>query len=385
MGGISCKQGVSRTASGKIEIIHLQKVKFSEARIQVPRRQIVTLQRKGQLTGFRVKTGKMWQKTAICALLVSSVRGVSISKESSGPIIVQAGQELLIDCDFSFDKDEEEELVVKWFFNASTTPFYQWVPALDVGPQVISREAPGKIDLSYSVDKANSFTKHRTLRVPEASLAHSGAYTCQVSSFTHEASSTVDIAVYVPPSSLELTSTSSDDGNMIILNCVATGVFPAPSISLAWTESLVPQTGEMFSKSSENNEGLFTSSVSTTVARGLVGKEDLAKCTLEMPGFDIHMKKEVPLIEEEIPEAFLKMLENAEHEKEEAAMAWQEEKQAEANALQKQETPTVNDNDNDGKEGKGGNSEGGRSAAAGRSTFLFTNVVFSVLLYNIFC
>merc|ERR1712156_902190 len=132
----SCKQGVSRTASGKIEIIHLQKVKFSEARIQVPRRQIVTLQRKGQLTGFWVKTGKMWQKTAICALLVSSVRGVSISKESSGSIIVQAGQELLIDCDFSFDKDEEEELVVKWFFNASTTPFYQWVPALDVGPQV---------------------------------------------------------------------------------------------------------------------------------------------------------------------------------------------------------------------------------------------------------
>ena len=55
----------------------------------------------------------------------------------------------------------------------------------------------------------------------------------------------------------------------------------------------------MFLKSSENSEGLFTSSVSTTVARGLVGKEDLAKCTLEMPGFDIHMKKEVPLIEEE--------------------------------------------------------------------------------------
>lgn len=261
----------------------------------------------------------MWQTATIIALLASSVRGVSIFKESSGPIIVQAGQELLIDCDFSFDKDEEEELVVKWFFNASTTPFYQWVPALDIGPQVITREAPGTIDLSYSVDKENSYTKHRTLRVPEASLAHSGAYTCQVSSFTHEVSSTVDIAVYVPPSSLELTSTSSDD-DMIILNCVATGVFPVPSISVAWTESLVPQTGEMFSKSSENSEGLFTSSVSTTVARGLIGKEDLAKCTLEMPGFDIHMKKEVPLIEEEIPEAFLKMLENAEHEKEEAAM-----------------------------------------------------------------
>jgi len=323
----------------------------------------------------------MWQTATIIALLASSVRGVSIFKESSSPIIVQAGQELLIDCDFSFDKDEEEELVVKWFFNASTTPFYQWVPALDIGPQVITREAPGTIDLSYSVDKENSYTKHRTLRVPEASLAHSGAYTCQVSSFTHEVSSTVDIAVYVPPSSLELTSTSSDD-DMIILNCVATGVFPVPSISVAWTESLVPQTGEMFSKSSENSEGLFTSSVSTTVARGLIGKEDLAKCTLEMPGFDIHMKKEVPLIEEKIPEAILNMLENAEHEKEEAAMAWQEEKQAEANALQKQETPAVNDIDHDGKEGKGRDIEGGRSAAAaGGSTFLFTNVVFNFLFH----
>merc|ERR1712212_302829 len=124
-----------------------------------------------------------------------------------------------IDCDFSFDKDEEEEVVVKWFFNASTTPFYQWVPALDVGPQVITREAPGKIDLTYSVDKENSFTKHRTLRVPEASLAHSGAYTCQVSSFTHEVSSTVDIAVYVP-------SSATDD--LISLTCVATDAFPAP-------------------------------------------------------------------------------------------------------------------------------------------------------------
>ena len=78
------------------------------------------------------------------------------------------------------------------------------------------------------------------------------------------------------------------------------------------------------------------------------------------------------------------MRENAERKEQEAAMAWQEEKQAEANAFQKQETPAVNDIDHDGREGKGGNSEGGRSAAAGRSTFLFTNVVFSVLFYIVF-
>merc|ERR1712032_1220600 len=147
---------------------------------------------------------KMWQQAAICALLISSVRGVSIAKESSASVAVQFGQELLLDCDFIFDKEEEEELVVKWFFNASTTPFFQWVPALDVGPQVIMREAPGEIDVNYSVEGENSFTKHRTLRIAEASLAHIGAYTCQVSSFTHEVSSTVDVAVFVPPSSLRV-------------------------------------------------------------------------------------------------------------------------------------------------------------------------------------
>merc|ERR1712032_611088 len=108
---------------------------------------------------------KMWQQAAICALLISSVRGVSIAKESSASVAVQFGQELLLDCDFIFDKEEEEELVVKWFFNASTTPFYQWVTALDVGPQVIMREAPGEIDINYSVEGENSFTKHRRSRM----------------------------------------------------------------------------------------------------------------------------------------------------------------------------------------------------------------------------
>merc|ERR1712032_765655 len=98
-----------------------------------------------------------------------------------------------------------------------------------------------------------------------------------------------------------------------------------------------------FSSSSENNDGLFTSSVTTSIKRDLVGKEDLAVCTLEMPGFNVHMRDEVPLLKEEIPEVFLKMFENKEQseEGEEVAMAWEEEQKAEESALQKQEANTV--------------------------------------------
>jgi len=328
---------------------------------------------------------RMWQQAAICALLISSVRSVSIAKESSASVAVQFGQELLLDCDFAFDKEEEEELVVKWFFNASTTPFYQWVPALDVGPQVIMREAPGEIDINYSVEGENSFTKHRTLRIAEASLAHIGAYTCQVSSFTHEVSSTVDVAVFVPPSSLVLTSTSSATDDLISLTCVATDAFPAPILSLAWTESLVAREGEMFSKSSENSEGLFTSSVTTSIKGDLVGKEDLAVCNLEMPGFDVHMRDELPLLEEEIPEVYLKMFENkeqSEEEDEEVAMAWQEEQNAEQSALQREEAQTVDDDD-DNKDEESEEDE--ESSATRSSTFVSSSVFFSALVYLIFC
>ena len=63
--------------------------------------------------------------------------------------------------------------------------------------------------------------------------------------------------------------------------------------------SLVAREGETFSKSSENSDGLFTSSVTTSIKGDLVGKEDLAVCNLEMPGFDVHMRDELPLLEEE--------------------------------------------------------------------------------------
>ena len=83
---------------------------------------------------------RMWQQAAICALLISSgtdsldqidflselkkdsliksfksictgVRGVSIAKESSASVAVQFGQELLLDCDFAFDKEEVDKQI----------------------------------------------------------------------------------------------------------------------------------------------------------------------------------------------------------------------------------------------------------------------------------
>ena len=74
------------------------------------------------------------------ALLVTSAHGVAI-EEVLVPAVVEAGaEEAVLDCPFTFSQEEEDQLEVRWFFNSSPTPFYQWSPGMgDLGPQVKRR------------------------------------------------------------------------------------------------------------------------------------------------------------------------------------------------------------------------------------------------------
>ena len=73
-------------------------------------------------------------------LLVTSARGVAI-EEVLVPAVVEAGaEEAVLDCPFTFSQEEEDQLEVRWFFNSSPTPFYQWSPGMgEQGPQVKRR------------------------------------------------------------------------------------------------------------------------------------------------------------------------------------------------------------------------------------------------------
>jgi len=171
----------------------------------------------------------------LLASLLILVDGVSIT-ELSGPSIVEAGKELVLDCDFTYTEDEVNQLVVKWFFEGSRHPFYQWVPGLDMGPQIISPEFRDIVDLSYTVEGEDQFTKFRALRIPSASLAVAGKYQCQVSSFTAEAVKETEVNVYVPPSSMSVITSSEATSNTVTLSCTAGPAFPLPKMSLYWTQ-----------------------------------------------------------------------------------------------------------------------------------------------------
>ena len=53
-----------------------------------------------------------------------------------GPEVVKSGSELMLDCNFNYMEEEETQLDLKWYFNGSPIPVYQWVPSMKKGPQV---------------------------------------------------------------------------------------------------------------------------------------------------------------------------------------------------------------------------------------------------------
>ena len=53
------------------------------------------------------------------------------------PELVELGSEnVVLDCDYDYDEREKMELDIKWYFNDSPAPFFQWVPGQLKRPQV---------------------------------------------------------------------------------------------------------------------------------------------------------------------------------------------------------------------------------------------------------
>merc|ERR1712133_153541 len=235
------------------------------------------------------------------------VDGVSIT-ELSAPSIMEAGKELVLDCDFTYTQDEVNQLVLKWFFEGSRRPFYQWVPGLDMGPQIISPEFRDMVDLSYTVEgETDQYTKYRALRIPSASLAVAGKYQCQVSSFTAEAVKETEVNVYVPPTSMMVVSSYEATSNSVTLSCTAGPAFPVPKMSLYWTQHLESHTTDTPATIVEEEEGLFSSMLSVSISGDTVGPEDVVECKMDLPGTGWTRTEQTEILEHKIPEKFLAM------------------------------------------------------------------------------
>merc|ERR1711874_371717 len=113
------------------------------------------------------------------------------------------------------------------------------------------------------------------------------------------------VSVYVPPTSMAVVTSSSDD--TVTISCSADNMFPAPELSLSWTEQSVTQTSPSTPSITES-AGLYSASLTATVPKDSVGRQDLAVCLLSFPGTQYFRREETEMLEDQIPEKFLQML-----------------------------------------------------------------------------
>jgi len=222
--------------------------------------------------------------------------GVSIVSLAN-PAAQKAGQELVLDCEFEFEESEATQLDLKWYFNGSPVPIYQWVPSLDLGPQVIDQMFKDNLDLTYQAH-SDKLKKHRALHILNPDERFSGNYKCKVSTFVDEDSHENDVTIYVPPNQAMLSPLKVLDNDTSNIGCHATGIYPAPTISLIWTENAtVLESNDIVIDSNHANPGLYDASVTASIDPLGVVQQDMISCEITIPGTDFSMRLESEIFE----------------------------------------------------------------------------------------
>ncbi|GIY84910.1 ig-like domain-containing protein [Caerostris extrusa] len=125
-------------------------------------------------------TGGMKRFTTWKYFLSEVCLGVEI-RRLSVPRWVENGTEksVTLDCDYVYNQNDIR-LVVKWFFEDNLEPVYQWIPEL--GVRHTSGILHGRLDLNYTVNTVDTYSRYRALKISQPSTELSGKYTCLVTS-----------------------------------------------------------------------------------------------------------------------------------------------------------------------------------------------------------
>merc|ERR1711953_1462226 len=233
-----------------------------------------------------------------CAVIIFLKQGGYHSvhiERIAGPEVVQSGSELMLDCNYSYLDEEESQLDLKWYFNGSPIPVYQWVPSMSKGPQVIGELFKHRLDLDY-VAHNDTYKKHRALRVVKSDHRFSGTYQCKVSSFVDEDFTQKAVLVFNPPEKIVITPerVSIKEEEHLNISCAVTGVYPVPIIDLSWSNNASTHNMERLDTLVKtSSSGLLDVTVSSRVSRDVFSPDVVIACDVPLPNTDFYVREEL--------------------------------------------------------------------------------------------
>jgi len=236
--------------------------------------------------------------TSVLFLLFMGIISCVHITDLKGPTVIETGSELLLDCDFDYLEEEESQLDLKWYFNRSPIPVYQWVPSMNKGPQVIGDLFKNSLDLEYEAHN-DTFKKHRALRIINTDHRFSGTYQCKVSSFVDEDFMQKEILVYVPPKSIRIEpSISETDTQYLNVSCHVEGVYPVPIVDLSWTKnSTSNQMDKMDTLVKTGQDGLLYVTVSYLCPREDITPDVVFGCEVTFADTQFYVREELQVFQ----------------------------------------------------------------------------------------
>ncbi|XP_047739208.1 uncharacterized protein LOC108671593 [Hyalella azteca] len=227
-------------------------------------------------------------------LMASSVAGTASGFKISrivGPSVVVNGSVplLVLDCQYDAARYDTRGLTVKWYLkNRMRYLVYQWIP--NTAPQDLSI-LKGRVDLSYRASN-HSQEVHRALAIQRPTIAHSGDYTCVVSTFHSDDLKTKRVIIYSPASDIYVTYSKPTVESVKVV-CSASGVFPEPKLDV-FRSAVNFKSVKMNTVSKSiflNDSGTYNATVFAIVRDSDLQDETVFECRLSIPGTDYRLQE----------------------------------------------------------------------------------------------
>ena len=226
-------------------------------------------------------------------MMTRSARGVEIHELSVPGVVEEGSENVLLDCNFSYNETEEEQLEVKWYFNSDPAPFCQWIAGKEESrPQLIGEMFRDKVDLSFTAGTTNH-TKYRGLLLHKPTTSMSGVYTCKVSSLESEAVREARMLVYSPAVATEfrqkkVKSAENTKSKSVNISCAFEGLYPAPEVKLTWGSFELIEDAVLITP----REGSYDVLIHKTLEHDELPAETVFGCEVTIPGTEYFLREE---------------------------------------------------------------------------------------------
>ena len=225
--------------------------------------------------------------TMIMMMMITSVMSVEIHELTVPGVVEEGSENVLLDCNFSYNESEAEQLEIKWYFNQDPAPFCQWIAGKeDTKPQLIGNLFKDKVDLSFTAGHTNH-TKYRGLLLHKPSTSMSGTYTCKVSSLESEAVSEARMMVYSPALATEFRQ-KKVEGTKVNISCTFEGLYPTPSVKLTWGNFELIEDAVMITP----RDGSYDVIIHKTLEHEELPAETVFGCEVTIPGTEYFLREE---------------------------------------------------------------------------------------------